>query len=114
MRRSNPDVPQCSFCHKKRDVVAKLISSPSDSTRAYICDECVHVCLSILQDEGLPAPPPPLPERPSHCLMCHPDAPRFLAIVEQWIMAEWENRDPTPFLDRVHRMARMMMGLDPA
>ena len=46
--------------------------------------------------------------------MCHPDAPRFLAIVEQWIMAEWENRDPTPFLDRVHGMARMKMGLDPA
>jgi hypothetical protein len=29
-------------------------------------------------------------------------------------MAEWENRDATPFLDRVHRMARMMMGMDPA
>jgi ATP-dependent Clp protease ATP-binding subunit ClpX len=30
--------------------VAKLISSPSDYPRAYICDECVAVCNSILED----------------------------------------------------------------
>jgi ATP-dependent Clp protease ATP-binding subunit ClpX len=31
--------------------VAKLISSPSDYPRAYICDECVAVCNSILEDD---------------------------------------------------------------
>jgi ATP-dependent Clp protease ATP-binding subunit ClpX len=31
--------------------VAKLISSPSDYPRAYICDECVGVCNSILEDD---------------------------------------------------------------
>jgi ATP-dependent Clp protease ATP-binding subunit ClpX len=51
---------RCSFCHKSQDAVAKLISSPSDYPRAYICDECVAVCNSILEDdrgEANPATP---------------------------------------------------------
>jgi ATP-dependent Clp protease ATP-binding subunit ClpX len=32
-------------------VVGKLISSPSDYPRAYICDECIAVCNSILEDD---------------------------------------------------------------
>jgi len=36
--------------------VAKLISSPSDYPRAYICDECVAVCNSILEDDRAEAP----------------------------------------------------------
>src|SRR5216110_3483432 len=42
---------RCSFCHKSQDVVGKLISSPSDYPRAYICDECIAVCNSILEDD---------------------------------------------------------------
>src|SRR5438067_4346003 len=42
---------RCSFCHKSQDAVAKLISSPSDYPRAYICDECVAVGNSILEDD---------------------------------------------------------------
>src|ERR1039457_5165589 len=41
----------CSFCHKSQESVAKLISSPSDYARAYICDECITVCSSILEDD---------------------------------------------------------------
>jgi ATP-dependent Clp protease ATP-binding subunit ClpX len=37
--------------------VAKLISSPSDYPRAYICDECVAVCNSILEDDRTEAQP---------------------------------------------------------
>jgi ATP-dependent Clp protease ATP-binding subunit ClpX len=37
--------------------VAKLISSPSDYPRAYICDECVAVCNSILEDDRGEATP---------------------------------------------------------
>jgi ATP-dependent Clp protease ATP-binding subunit ClpX len=36
--------------------VAKLISSPSDYPRAYICDECVAVCNSILEDDRTATP----------------------------------------------------------
>ncbi len=50
--RSGPEESlRCSFCHKSQDAVAKLISSPSDYPRAYICDECVAVCNSILEDD---------------------------------------------------------------
>ena len=42
---------KCSFCHKSQETVGKLISSPSDYPRAYICDECVAVCNSILEDD---------------------------------------------------------------
>jgi len=50
--RSGPEEAlRCSFCHKSQDAVAKLISSPSDYPRAYICDECVAVCNSILEDD---------------------------------------------------------------
>src|ERR1700729_4030065 len=49
--RGSDDSLRCSFCHKSQDAVAKLISSPSDYPRAYICDECVAVCNSILEDD---------------------------------------------------------------
>jgi ATP-dependent Clp protease ATP-binding subunit ClpX len=49
--RSPEEALRCSFCHKSQDAVAKLISSPNDYPRAYICDECVAVCNSILEDD---------------------------------------------------------------
>ena len=60
--RSGPeDTLRCSFCHKSQDAVAKLISSPSDYPRAYICDECVTVCNSILEDDRAEANPASAP-----------------------------------------------------
>ncbi len=50
-RDVSADALRCSFCHKSQDVVGKLISSPSDYPRAYICDECIAVCNSILEDD---------------------------------------------------------------
>jgi len=47
---------RCSFCGKTQDQVGKLISSPSDYPRAYICDECVGVCNSILEDDQAETP----------------------------------------------------------
>ena len=50
-RPGTEELLRCSFCQKPQDAVAKLISSPGDSTRAYICDECVGVCNGILEEE---------------------------------------------------------------
>ena len=50
-RTGSDEQLRCSFCHKSQDAVAKLISSPTDYPRAYICDECVAVCNSILEDD---------------------------------------------------------------
>ena len=60
-RVGTDDVLRCSFCHKSQDAVAKLISSPSDYPRAYICDECVAVCNSILEDDKNEARPTAAP-----------------------------------------------------
>ncbi len=58
MKRAGSDEAlRCSFCHKSQDVVGKLISSPSDYPRAYICDECIAVCNSILDDDKVEGPP---------------------------------------------------------
>ena len=52
MKRSGGDETlRCSFCHKTQEVVGKLISTPGDYPKAYICDECVAVCNSILEDD---------------------------------------------------------------
>src|SRR2546430_8872892 len=50
-RPGSDEALRCSFCRKSQDVVGKLISSPSDYPRAYICDECIAVCNSILEDD---------------------------------------------------------------
>jgi ATP-dependent Clp protease ATP-binding subunit ClpX len=50
-RPGNEEILRCSFCQKTQDAVGKLISSPGDNARAYICDECVAVCKSILEED---------------------------------------------------------------
>ncbi|MDQ6679137.1 MAG: ATP-dependent Clp protease ATP-binding subunit ClpX [Acidobacteriota bacterium] len=61
-RAGTDDTLRCSFCHKSQDVVGKLISSPSDYPRAYICDECIAVCNSILEDDK-PDQPSSVPQK---------------------------------------------------
>jgi len=52
VKRFNADETlHCSFCHKTQEQVEKLISSPSEYPRSYICNECVSVCQQILDDE---------------------------------------------------------------
>lgn len=38
----------CSFCGKTQNEVKKLVAGPS----AYICDECIELCRSIIQEES--------------------------------------------------------------
>ncbi len=62
-RSGSEEMLRCSFCHKSQDAVAKLISSPSDYPRAYICDECVAVCNSILEDDRTATPSAAVPNQ---------------------------------------------------
>ena len=39
---------RCSFCNKPENHVRKLIAGPAG---AYICDECVEICMDIIRDE---------------------------------------------------------------
>jgi ATP-dependent Clp protease ATP-binding subunit ClpX len=38
----------CSFCSKPQDQAGRLIAGPG----VYICDECIELCMSILEDEA--------------------------------------------------------------
>jgi len=42
---------RCSFCQKNQSAVERLIASPGDSSRAYICNECIAVCQGILEED---------------------------------------------------------------
>jgi hypothetical protein len=85
----------CSFWHKSQDVVAKLISSPGDYPRAYICDECIAICATIIEADRKSADTGNVSSDSSsdcyeeaHPLLKHPLASLFLASVEQWIKVE--------------------------
>ena len=39
---------RCSFCNKLQSQVDKLIAGPG----VFICDECVELCRSIIEEEG--------------------------------------------------------------
>ena len=41
---------RCSFCGKHQEQVTRIIAGPG----AYICNECVQLCMSILEDAQLP------------------------------------------------------------
>ena len=73
---------RCSFCHKSQDAVAKLISSPSDYPRAYICDECVAVCNSILEDDKTTEVQPGTP--PQHL----PKPAEVKAFLDEYIIGQ--------------------------
>jgi len=51
VRRWNEETLRCSFCHKTQSAVDRLIASPGESGRAYICNECIAVCQRILEEE---------------------------------------------------------------
>jgi ATP-dependent protease Clp ATPase subunit len=94
---------RCSFCHKPQDMVQKLISTPSDHPRAYICNECIAVCNSILEDDRKESAPTP-PEEP--------DAPasELMEAIADWIRAESLGQDGADELNRVREIARRMIA----
>ncbi len=47
-RNNSNDILKCSFCHKSQREVRKLIAGPT----VYICDECVNICLDIIQEDA--------------------------------------------------------------
>ncbi len=52
MRRSGAEeVLRCSFCQKTQEEAGRLISSPGDRPRSYICHECIAVCNTIHEEE---------------------------------------------------------------
>ena len=99
----------CSFCNKSQDVVAKLISSP-DPPHVYICDECIAVCTTILEDsEAPPGVPGPKPVFAKHPLSSHPLASQFFTAVENWIARESGGEDSSQELAEMRKIAARML-----
>lgn len=103
---------RCSFCHKSQKTVGKLISSPSDYPKAYICNECILVCASILKDDREQAEPiDSAPQGERNPLLDHPLASEFLTSVEHWIGQESLGAGgASEFAEMRNRAMRLMAG----
>ena len=108
-RHSDDDSQRCSFCQKSQNKVEKLISSPSDYPRAYICDECIGVCASILADDRAELPSIDSP----HALLTHPLASSLMAAIETWIREDSLGNDVLPALINVREIASRMINETP-
>lgn len=113
MRRSDQgdESLRCSFCHKSQKNVGNLISSPSDYPKAYICDECILVCASILEDNH---PQPETiesdPQGERNPLLDHPLASEFLTLVERWVVLESIGDDGAKEIAEMRRLAARMIA----
>ncbi len=70
---------RCSFCGKHQEQVARIIAGPG----AYICNECVHLCMSILDDAEDQAEPfsPEIPD-------AIPTPREIHQVLDQYIIAQ--------------------------
>jgi hypothetical protein len=102
----------CSFCGKSSAVVSKMITSPSDDAKTYICDECVQVCAFILKDAGIqighPVAIQPGPE--ASPLLTHPLTHQLLSSIEVWIRQESLGKYAAEELVEVRRLALRMIA----
>jgi hypothetical protein len=112
--QADSDSLRCSFCQKAQKDVGKLISSPSDHPRAYICDECISVCAAILEDDREAADDAALTvsEEP-HPLLSHPLASQLMASVVDWMRQESLGNDASAEVARMRSVAARMIGDSP-
>ena len=78
MARDDYKSVRCSFCGKHQEQVERIIAGPG----AYICNECVHLCMSILGDEHDDAPPAPdIPD-------VIPTPKEMVAVLDEYIIGQ--------------------------
>ena len=110
-RGRTDDSLRCSFCHKSQDEVGKLISSPSDYPPAYICNECIAVCTSVLEEDELAEMAESAAASDRHPLLDHPLASELMTRVEEWVRAESLGQDGLDELQRVRETARQIIAV---
>jgi ATP-dependent protease Clp ATPase subunit len=82
------DSLRCSFCQKTQKKAGKLIASPPSHPGVYICDECIYVCQSIIEDDRQDADSGKQPLSVSVPFAQHPLAPELLAAVQEWAVLD--------------------------
>jgi ATP-dependent protease Clp ATPase subunit len=112
--RAGSEPLRCSFCHKAEPAVGKLISSPNDYPRVYICDECIAVCKRILEDDGVEneAPPSAPFGNASSAEVFHPSVSKLVKAVEKWIAKDSSGTDAAAELETMRRIAARLFGHD--
>ena len=48
-KSKSKDALKCNFCGKSQKQVIKLIAGPG----VYICDECIDLCVEIVEEEKI-------------------------------------------------------------
>ena len=79
MARDDYKSVRCSFCGKHQEQVERVIAGPG----AYICNECVHLCMNILgedYDDG----PEDTPEIPDVI----PTPQEMCAVLDEYIIGQ--------------------------
>ena len=79
MARDDYKSVRCSFCGKHQEQVERIIAGPG----AYICNECVHLCLSVLgenYDDG-PGDMPDIPD-------VIPTPKEMVAVLDEYIIGQ--------------------------
>jgi hypothetical protein len=117
-RRNKPvsETPRCSFCRKNQNEVGKLISSPIDDVPAFICDECVSVCESILEDDRdvKEADTSTLEQNEPHPFFDDQLVSDLVEAVERWIAKEHSGVDAVPEFAAMRNVAiRFIDGKQP-
>jgi hypothetical protein len=79
-REAPPAHPElrCSFCNKTQRYVKKMIAGPNVN----ICDECVDICLDVLNQSRKDEREVPL-TAVTHCALCGMPGERALALDER-------------------------------
>ncbi len=79
MARDDYKSVRCSFCGKHQEQVERVIAGPG----AYICNECVHLCMSILGEEydETPAEAPDIPD-------VIPTPKEMVAVLDEYIIGQ--------------------------
>ncbi|NLY53322.1 MAG: ATP-dependent Clp protease ATP-binding subunit ClpX [Firmicutes bacterium] len=76
LKYDDKNVVKCSFCGKSQDQVKKLVAGPG----VYICDECIELCMEIVQEESLHEKELDLKEVPK--------PKEIKAVLDQWVIGQ--------------------------
>ena len=101
---------RCSFCYKPQGQVGKLISSAHGGPRAYICDECIAVCVSIIEDDKRESETDGEPLREEGHFINHALVTEFLTAAECWAIRDLRGLPASDELNRMRALAANMLA----
>ncbi len=109
-KQTSDESLRCSFCHKSQGAVGKLISCPSGYPRAYICDECIFVCNSIIEDDRQEGKPGTPALEVASRFINHHLVEEFLVAAENWATRDLNGLPASNELNNMRTLAAKMLA----